>query len=56
MRRQLQPNQNEKNLAQPTSGVGYVRPSVYTTPRGPDPRVQQITKNLLARMRQCSVH
>jgi hypothetical protein len=31
---------------------GYVRPSVYTTPRGPDRRVQQITRNLLARMRR----
>jgi hypothetical protein len=30
---------------------GYVRPSVYTTPRGPDPRVQQITANLLGRFR-----
>ena len=30
---------------------GYVRPQVYTTPRGPDPRVQQITRNLLAAMR-----
>jgi hypothetical protein len=30
---------------------GYVRPSVYTTPQGPDPRVQRITANLLARMR-----
>src|SRR6185295_11658970 len=29
---------------------GYVRPSVYTTPQGPDARVQQITRNLLARM------
>ena len=29
---------------------GYVRPSVYTTPRGPDPRVQRITANLLERM------
>jgi hypothetical protein len=29
---------------------GYVRPNVYTTPQGPDPRVQQITRNLLARM------
>lgn len=29
---------------------GYVRPSVYTTPQGPDPRVQQITRNLFARM------
>ncbi|MBX7072309.1 MAG: hypothetical protein K1X71_04110 [Pirellulales bacterium] len=29
---------------------GYVRPSVYTTPHGPDPRVQQITRNLLKRM------
>ncbi len=28
---------------------GYVRPSVYTTPRGPDRRVQQITRNFLAR-------
>ena len=31
---------------------GYLRPSVYTTPHGPDRRVQQITRNLLARMRQ----
>jgi hypothetical protein len=30
---------------------GYVRPSVYTTPHGPDKRVQQITHNLLERMR-----
>jgi hypothetical protein len=30
---------------------GYVRPSVYTTPRGPDPRVQRITANLLERIR-----
>jgi hypothetical protein len=30
---------------------GYVRPSVYTTPKGPDPRVQRITKNLLERFR-----
>lgn len=30
---------------------GYVRPSVYTSPQGPDSRVQQITQNLLARMR-----
>jgi len=29
---------------------GYVRPSVYTSPKGPDPRVQRITSNLLARM------
>ena len=28
---------------------GYVRPSVYTTPQGPDSRVQQITKNFLDR-------
>ncbi|MFO0897704.1 MAG: DUF6605 domain-containing protein [Pirellulales bacterium] len=28
---------------------GYVRPSVYTTPQGPDARVQQITKNVLER-------
>jgi hypothetical protein len=31
---------------------GYVRPSVYTTPKGPDPRVQRITRNLLDRFRQ----
>jgi len=31
---------------------GYVRPSVYTSPQGPDRRVQQITQNLLARMRR----
>jgi hypothetical protein len=29
---------------------GYHRPSVYTTPLGPDRRVQQITRNLLERM------
>ncbi|MFO1460989.1 MAG: DUF6605 domain-containing protein [Verrucomicrobiota bacterium] len=29
---------------------GYLRPKVYTAPQGPDPRVQQITRNLLARM------
>jgi len=31
---------------------GYVRPAVYTKPKGPDVRVQQITRNLLDRMRQ----
>ncbi|MBI3837969.1 MAG: hypothetical protein HY288_08555 [Planctomycetia bacterium] len=30
---------------------GYVRPKVYTEPKGPDPRVQQITRNILDRMR-----
>jgi hypothetical protein len=30
---------------------GYVRPNVYTSPQGPDRRVQQITSNLLARFR-----
>jgi hypothetical protein len=30
---------------------GYVRPSVYTTPKGPDDRVKRITRNLLERMR-----
>jgi hypothetical protein len=30
---------------------GYLRPAVYTRPQGPDKRVQQITKNLLDRMR-----
>ncbi|MCU0707266.1 MAG: hypothetical protein MUF23_03145 [Pirellula sp.] len=29
---------------------GYVRPSVYTTPQGPDPRVSRITRNILERM------
>jgi hypothetical protein len=29
---------------------GYVRPSVYTSPQGPDKRLQQITRNVLARM------
>ncbi|MCA9265519.1 MAG: hypothetical protein KDA60_16780, partial [Planctomycetales bacterium] len=29
---------------------GYVRPKVYTTPMGVDPRVQQITRNVLHRM------
>lgn len=31
---------------------GYVRPSVYTTPRGPDRRAQQITRNFLERVRR----
>ena len=31
---------------------GYLHPSVYTTPKGPDPRAQQITRNILERMRQ----
>lgn len=30
---------------------GYVRPSVYTTPQGPDARIQRITANVLERMR-----
>ena len=29
---------------------GYVRPKVYTEPKGPDPRVEQITRNILERM------
>jgi hypothetical protein len=29
---------------------GYVRPSVYTSPQGPDARAQRITANLLKRM------
>ncbi len=29
---------------------GYVRPSVYTSPQGPDQRLQQITANVLDRM------
>jgi hypothetical protein len=29
---------------------GYIRPSVYTTPQGPDPRARQITRNVLERM------
>jgi hypothetical protein len=35
-------------LAEPP---GYVRPSVYTTPKGPDPRVQRITRNLFEKFR-----
>lgn len=31
---------------------GYVRPSVYTSPQGPDPRARRITANVLERMRQ----
>jgi hypothetical protein len=31
---------------------GYVRPSVYIAPQGPDRRVQQITTNVLQRMRR----
>jgi hypothetical protein len=30
---------------------GYVRPSVYTSPKGVDPRAQRITRNILERMR-----
>jgi hypothetical protein len=30
---------------------GYMSPSVYASPQGPDRRVQQITKNILERMR-----
>lgn len=30
---------------------GYVRPAVYTKPLGPDPRAQQITRNVLERMK-----
>ncbi len=30
----------------------YVRPSVYASPKGPDPRVQRITANLLRKMRE----
>lgn len=33
---------------------GYVRPSVYTSPRGPDRRVQLMTLNLLKRARRSS--
>jgi hypothetical protein len=29
---------------------GYVRPSVYTSPQGPDARAQRITQNVLERM------
>jgi hypothetical protein len=29
---------------------GYLRPSVYTAPKGPDARVQRITRNLLDRI------
>jgi hypothetical protein len=36
------------SLAEPP---GYVRPSVYTTPKGPDRRAQRITANVLERMR-----
>ena len=31
---------------------GYVRPKAHTEPRGPDRRVQQITANVLERMRR----
>ncbi len=33
-----------------SSPPGYVRPIVYTEPKGVDPRAQQITRNVLARM------
>ncbi len=35
-----------------TAPPGYVRPSVYTSPRGPDPRAQRITANVLEGMRR----
>jgi hypothetical protein len=31
---------------------GYVKPTAYTTPKGPDTRAQQITRNILERMRR----
>jgi hypothetical protein len=31
---------------------GYVRPKVYTEPKGPDPKAQRITRNILERMRR----
>jgi hypothetical protein len=34
-------------LAEPP---GYLRPKVYTEPKGPDPRIQRITRNVLERM------
>lgn len=40
-------------LAEPP---GYVRPSVYTSPQGPDKRLQQITRNVLERMIAKSSH
>jgi len=33
---------------------GYVRPSVYTSPLGPDPHAQRITQNILDAMRRGS--
>ncbi len=36
------------SLAEPP---GYVRPSVYTSPKGPDSRAQRITANILNRIR-----
>jgi hypothetical protein len=35
-----------------SSPPGFILPEVYTKPRGVDPRVQQMTKNLLEKMRQ----
>jgi hypothetical protein len=35
-------------LAEPP---GYVRPAIYAKPKGPDPRAQRITANVLSRMR-----
>ena len=34
---------------------GYVRPAVFVQPKGPDARVQQITRNVLERMRSDAV-
>ncbi|MFO0914027.1 MAG: DUF6605 domain-containing protein [Pirellulales bacterium] len=33
-----------------SSPPGYLHPSVYTSPQGPDVRLQQITRNVLAKM------
>ncbi len=35
---------------------GYVRPSVYVSPLGPDIRVQRITSNIIERMRRAGMH
>ncbi len=40
-------------LSQPP---GYIRPKVYTEPKGPDPRIQRITLNILEKMRGSRNH
>ena len=37
-------------IAEENAKPGYVRPKVYTEPKGPDARAQRITEHVLRRM------